>query len=157
MYGYASSTIYYWAAESILTVAMVVGLLLGLLLKRRWVAFVFPVGRLLIRGIALVFQPSDTCYSLSLDKTALLLFLSICCIVMYRYPSFGYITALLSVWSLSVLWEETYSGIETYFTFLGELTFLGVECVATVAVYALLTLIGFLLGEGRVFLLSKKI
>ncbi len=151
MYGYSVNTVQYWMVESLLTLLIGIAMLLGIIFKQRWAALAFPAGRLLIRIGWLIFQPSDTCYALSLDKTALLLFLSILCLVMYRFAAFGYVTAITAVWTLSVLWQESFDGITTYFLFGGELTYLGIECVATVAVYLLLVATGVLIGERRRF------
>ena len=150
MYGYSSNTIQYWGVEAVVTLAAALLLLSGIFHKRRFTALVFPLSRLLIRAASLIYQPSDYCYALSLDKTALLLFVSILEILMYRYAVWGYFTAVASLWMLSILWEETIDGISTYFVFGGELTFLGVECVATLILYSALAVVGFLFAETRV-------
>ena len=151
MYGYSVNTVQFWVAECLLTLFMLAGMLIAMALKKRFAALVFPLGRLLIRAAALIYQPGDTCYALSIDRVALFLFVSVFCCLMYRYPAFGYGTIFMSLWSLSVVWDETYDGIITYFAFGGELTVLGIECVATIGVHLLLAFIGWLMTEHRIF------
>lgn len=142
MYGFSLHTIVYWGIEACITGLMAVVLAVGVCRKWRASAFVFPAGQLLIRVAALVFQPSEYGYELTFDRVALMLALCVVSVLMAFYSGFGYATAVGSMWMIGMTFSENWENVGTYFSFGGELTFLGLEVIFSWITYALLFIAG---------------
>lgn len=142
MYGYSVNTITYWGIEAVMTGIMAVLLMLGIWKKWRFIAYVYPAGQLLIRISALIFQPSDYGLEITLDKVAVLIGLCIFSALMAHKTFFGYATAFCSLWMLGLILPEGLEGLSTFFTFGGELIFLGLYVIFAAFLYASLFVAG---------------
>ncbi len=150
MYGYSQQTIAYWAVETIGIGLIAIVLALGIWKKWRWTAFVYPVGQFLIRLSILFLKPSEYGYEVTLEKAGLLVGLMLFSVLMFRYAGFGYVVTVGCVWMLSITLPAGVADLGVFFTFGGELTYLGLQVIFSALQYILLGLLGFWFGAKRI-------